>query len=118
MMAGSFARLREEAFDRASRQEYARQYAGLTALERHKKLLHELQSYSQHSGGSGPGGAAAGQPAAHPLSGIRTDGDALREQHRFIRTAEDDAGGSREVQLARRYWDRLFKEYAVADLSL
>ncbi len=36
---------------------------------------------------------------------------------RFIRTADDDAEGGWEVALARRYYAKLFKEYAIADLS-
>jgi hypothetical protein len=108
----SFAALRNEAYDRASRRDYARQFGGLTALERHKKLLHDLQSYQQHSAdAAGSGGAE------HALAHTRTEADALRDRHRFIRTAQDDAGGGWEVQLARRYYGRLFREYAVADLS-
>ncbi len=36
---------------------------------------------------------------------------------RFVRTAEDDSNDSWEVRMARRYYAKLFKEYAVADLS-
>ena len=47
-----------------------------------------------------------------------TDEDALRSAHRFLRTEEDDADDSWEARLAARYYARLFKEYAIADLSL
>lgn len=36
---------------------------------------------------------------------------------RFVRTAEDDSTDSWDVRMARRYYAKLFKEYAVADLS-
>jgi hypothetical protein len=37
---------------------------------------------------------------------------------RFIRTEEDDAAGDAwEVRLARRYYAKLFREYAIVDLS-
>ena len=37
---------------------------------------------------------------------------------RFIRSEEDDAGGDAwEVRLARRYYAKLFREYAIVDLS-
>ena len=37
---------------------------------------------------------------------------------RFIRTEADDAAGNAwEVRLARRYYAKLFREYAIADLS-
>lgn len=52
-------------------------------------------------------------------STVRTERDILEEHHRFLRTEEEDATGqtSEEKELARRYYDKLFKEYAVVDLS-
>ena len=45
----------------------------------------------------------------------RTDADVLREHHRFIR--EDEAPPtSYEQRLAAKYYSKLFKEYAIADL--
>ena len=47
---------------------------------------------------------------------MKSDFDILRENHRFLRDDEaDDA--SWESRLARRYYDRLFKEYVICDLS-
>ena len=48
---------------------------------------------------------------------VSTDQDALRGAHRFLRSPEDEADTSWESRLAKRYYDRLYKEYAVADLS-
>lgn len=36
---------------------------------------------------------------------------------RFVRSEEDDTSDSWEVRMARRYYAKLFKEYAIADLS-
>lgn len=36
---------------------------------------------------------------------------------RFIRSSEDDAEGGWELRLAQIYYSKLFKEYAIADLS-
>ena len=36
---------------------------------------------------------------------------------RFVRSEEDDSNDSWEVRMARRYYAKLFKEYAIADLS-
>ena len=47
----------------------------------------------------------------------RTDADILREAHRFVRTEEDDAAGGYEQRMAKRYYDQLFREYTLADLS-
>ncbi|CAI5999249.1 unnamed protein product [Closterium sp. NIES-64] len=39
-----------------------------------------------------------------------TDLDVLRERYRFIRSEADDAEGTWEQRLAKRYYDKLFKE--------
>lgn len=36
---------------------------------------------------------------------------------RFIREAEDDAPGGWEVEVARKYYKKLFREYCIADLG-
>ena len=36
---------------------------------------------------------------------------------RFIRSEEDDVGNTWEVRLAHKYYAKLFKEYAIVDLS-
>ena len=46
----------------------------------------------------------------------RNDYSVLREQHKFLWEA-DDKVDSWEKKLAKTYYDRLFKEYAIADLS-
>jgi hypothetical protein len=108
----SFNRTRQEVWDRVSRSQYYKDnLAGLNAHERHQQLISAALSYK---GTSDSGLSAA---AGHDLASIRTDEDVLRERHRFLRTAEDDADGSWEVRLARRYYDRLFKEFAIVDLS-
>ena len=54
-------------------------------------------------------------------SNYKSDRDVLHENWQFVRDAEEDAGGSAaltwEQRVAKRYYDRLFKEYALADLS-
>ena len=108
-MAG-FNRTRQEVYDRVSRSQYYRDnLAGLNAHERHQQLISAALSYN------GPPGSNSS--SSHDLASIKTDEDVLRERHRFLRTAEDDAEASWEVRLARRYYDRLFKEFAIVDLS-
>ena len=50
----------------------------------------------------------------------RGDGDALAREHRFVRDDEEDErrGDAWAVRLARRYHEKLYKAYAVFDLSL
>ena len=42
----------------------------------------------------------------------------MRKEHRFLRTAEDDTELTYEKRLAKKYYEKLFKEYAIADLRL
>lgn len=49
----------------------------------------------------------------------KRDIDVIREHHRFLWDDEDDAANqdSWEIRLAKRYYDKLFKEYCIADLT-
>lgn len=77
---------------------------GMNAWDRHKQLMSDYQEYY--------GGQLPSQPVT-----VKTDMDCLIEQHRFIRRPEDEHISSWEAQLARRYYAKLYKEYAVIDLS-
>jgi len=46
----------------------------------------------------------------------RQDIDVIRENHRFL-WDEDDTPESWEAKLAKKYYDKLFKEYCICDLS-
>lgn len=46
-----------------------------------------------------------------------TDYDILKKQHRFVRTAEDNDHRDWEKRMAKKYYDKLFKEYCLADMS-
>lgn len=47
----------------------------------------------------------------------RTDYDVIRDNHQFLWDDEEDETDSWEKQLAKRYYDKLFKEYCICDLS-
>lgn len=47
----------------------------------------------------------------------KTDLDVIRENHRFLWNEEDEADMTWEKRLAKKYYDKLFKEYCIADLS-
>ncbi|GLC41653.1 hypothetical protein PLESTB_000692600 [Pleodorina starrii] len=101
--------VRRAAFGSAQGAQYYRNnLLGMTAAERHKKLVNDYLTY--YARGSDDSSAKESAP-------IRTDADALREHHRFIRSDADDDHGGWEARLAKRYYDRLFKEYAIVDLS-
>ena len=80
--------------------------------ERHRKFLAD---YDRYYGG---GAAAAAERARVVRAPVGTDADVVRTTFRFLRSEEDDAElGAWEARMARRYYDKLFKEYCIADLS-
>ncbi|CAI5480798.1 unnamed protein product [Closterium sp. Yama58-4] len=102
----SFSRLHDKVFSQQHQQQHYRDHLlGLNAFQRHQKFVHD---YVRFYGRSAPSSAA---PA------FKTDLDVLRESYRFIRSDADDAEGTWEQRLAKRYYDKLFKEYCVADMS-
>mmetsp|Transcript_37040 Transcript_37040/g.82340 ORF Transcript_37040/g.82340 Transcript_37040/m.82340 type:complete len:310 (+) Transcript_37040:95-1024(+) len=101
--------LRASAYDVAHRREHYRSYImGMNAHERHIKFVNDYLKFY------GNGGNASGLPSQGP---VQTDLSALQQAHRFIRNEDDDAPNTWDVRLARRYYERLFKEYCIADLS-
>eukprot|EP00727_Mastigamoeba_balamuthi_P013111 m51a1_g8422 putative protein fra10ac1-like (270) ;mRNA; r:326170-327148 len=76
------------------------------AWQRHQKYVRDYVRWY-----GGPSALAA------PSAPGRTDFDVLRDNYRFIRTEDDDDGSSWEKRLAKRYYDKLFREYCIGDLS-
>ncbi|KAJ8748768.1 hypothetical protein K2173_011323 [Erythroxylum novogranatense] len=102
----SFGSLKSAIFEREERkQQYQAQIRGLNAYDRHKKFVNDYVRYYGKE-----------NPTISKLP-IKTDYDTLREGYRFIRTEEDDADTSWEQRLVKRYYDKLFKEYCIADMS-
>lgn len=49
----------------------------------------------------------------------KTDYDVIRENHQFVWDDNSDSSSdSWEKKLARKYFDKLFKEYTISDLTL
>ncbi|XP_074308429.1 uncharacterized protein LOC141643256 [Silene latifolia] len=102
----SFASLKSQVFDREDRkQHYQAHIRGLNAFDRHHKFLNDYVKYY---------GKERSLGEKRPL---KTDQDTLREGYRFIRTEEDEMDTSWEQRLVKRYYDKLFKEYCIADMS-
>jgi len=53
---------------------------------------------------------------ARDTSNDKRDIDVIKEHHRFL-WEESEVDDSWEVQLAKRYYDKLYKEYCIIDLS-
>ncbi|CAN8232036.1 unnamed protein product [Cochlearia groenlandica] len=102
----SSAITRSEIYDREERkQQYQAHIRGLNAYERHNKFLKDyVRFYGKE------------KPVEVKLP-VKTDHDTLKEGYRFIRSEEDDLNPSWEQRLVKRYYDKLFKEYCIADMS-
>ncbi|XP_034564692.1 protein FRA10AC1 [Notolabrus celidotus] len=79
----------------------------LNAFERHKKFVGD---YILYYGGQM-------KDFKRSRTNDKTDLDVLRENHRFLWRDEDEDDMTWEKELAKKYYDKLFKEYCIADLS-
>ncbi|KAM4524422.1 protein FRA10AC1 [Odontesthes bonariensis] len=79
----------------------------LNAFERHKKFVGDYILYY--------GGQMA--DFRRSVAEDKTDLDVLRQNHRFLWKDEDEEDMTWEKELAKKYYDKLFKEYCIADLS-
>jgi len=78
----------------------------LDAYSRHKELINNYFLY--YSGGL--------KELKRNRSNDKTDMDILRENHQFV-WEDSEAANTWEQRLAKKYYEKLFKEYCVADLS-
>ncbi|XP_042510598.1 protein FRA10AC1 isoform X3 [Macadamia integrifolia] len=102
----SFRSLKSAIFESEERkQQYQAHIRGLNAYDRHNKFVKDYVDFY-----------GKGKNTQDKLP-IKTDYDTLREGYRFIRSEEDDMDPSWEQKLVKRYYDKLFKEYCIADMS-
>ena len=98
--------------DAESRRERVKALLRLPPEERHRVFL---EDYDRFYGG---GKDAARARASVLRAPVADDLSVVKSSFRFLRSDEDDdALSAWEARLARRYYDRLFREYCVADLS-
>ncbi|KAG0174241.1 hypothetical protein DFQ30_005283 [Apophysomyces sp. BC1015] len=76
---------------------------GVDAYTRHKKLIRDFKNFYQRS-----------EPKISDTS-YKTEYEILREHHQFIR--DDDSETTWEHRVAKKYYDKLFKEYAICELK-
>ncbi|KFP79334.1 Protein FRA10AC1, partial [Acanthisitta chloris] len=79
----------------------------MDAYQRHKKFVHD---YILYYGGKIEDFRRSGE-------NDKTDQDVIRENHRFLWNEEDEEDMNWEKRLAKKYYDKLYKEYCIADLS-
>ncbi|XP_054718324.1 protein FRA10AC1-like [Uloborus diversus] len=80
-------------------------FLALDAYTRHKKLVNEYVLCYRGSTAK----------LKRDISNYKTDHDIIRENHRFL--WDDEEAYTWGQQLAKKYYDRLFKEYCLCDLS-
>lgn len=79
----------------------------LDAYARHRKFIN---NYMQFYGGQF-------SQFKRDTSKDKRDIDVIRENHQFLWEDEDEQPDSWEKRLAKKYYDKLFKEYCITDLS-
>ncbi|XP_053720734.1 protein FRA10AC1 [Synchiropus splendidus] len=79
----------------------------MNAFERHKKFVGDYILYY--------GGQMS--DFRRSVGNDKNDLDILLENHRFLWRDEDEEDMTWEKELAKKYYDKLFKEYCIADLS-
>lgn len=98
--------LKSSVFDREARKlQYQSHIRGLNAYDRHTKFMNDFVHFYGNAGNS------------ERTFLIKTDHDTIREGFRFIVSEDDDMESTWEKRLVKHYYDKLFKEYCIADMS-
>jgi len=97
----------DSSVDKERRSAFGRFLRGMNAYERHKMFINE---FVIHYGRQ--------NEYLRPLKEPKTDFDILRETYKFIRSEEDNDDSTWEKRIAKKYYDKLFKEYCLADMEL
>ncbi|KAK7110137.1 protein FRA10AC1 homolog [Littorina saxatilis] len=82
-------------------------YLTMDAFDRHRQFVN---SYMVFYGGSM-------KDFKRDTSKDKNDMDVVKENHRFLWDEDDESEENWEKRMAKKYYDKLFKEYCLADLS-
>ncbi|XP_062858696.1 protein FRA10AC1 [Trichomycterus rosablanca] len=97
----------DEEWDREEARNRRHHLISMNAFDRHKKFVND---YILYYGGKR-------EDFRRARTKDRTDLDVVKENHRFLWRDEDEEDMTWEKELAKTYYDKLFKEYCIADLS-
>ncbi|KAG0198835.1 hypothetical protein BGX28_007782 [Mortierella sp. GBA30] len=78
----------------------------MDAWTRHQHLIGSYVKYYQQPGAQ-----------SRQETTVKTELDILHENHRFLRCEKDDQDMTWEQRVAKKYYDKLFKEYALVELK-
>ncbi|KII64642.1 Protein FRA10AC1 [Thelohanellus kitauei] len=81
-------------------------FLSMNVYSRHKKLMDDYMMYY---------GGKFKKPSKI-MQTFKTDRDVIRENFQFVWDEDDDEPTDWNKKLAKRYYDKLFKEYCIADL--
>ncbi|OZJ03900.1 hypothetical protein BZG36_03285 [Bifiguratus adelaidae] len=85
---------------------YGESLGQLNAYDRHKKLINDYYRFY----------AKPDERPGKPPPRGKTEYEILRETHKFVWDEEEEKALSWEQRLAKKYYSKLFKEYAICDL--
>eukprot|EP00112_Aurelia_sp_Birch-Aquarium-sp1_P009026 Seg2012.3 transcript_id=Seg2012.3/GoldUCD/mRNA.D3Y31 product="Protein FRA10AC1-like" protein_id=Seg2012.3/GoldUCD/D3Y31 len=94
-------------FLRQKQQGHVRQFLAMDAFTRHRKLVND---YLRYYGGKI-------EDFQRSSANDKTDHDVIQEHHQFVWEDDEGSGSSWGKSLAKKYYDKLFKEYCISDLS-
>ncbi|XP_075697135.1 protein FRA10AC1 homolog isoform X2 [Rhinoderma darwinii] len=97
----------EQEWDREEARNQRFHLISMDAFARHQKFVNDYILYY--------GGKL--QDFQLPKGNRKTDLDVIQENHRFLWQEEDEEDMTWEKRIAKKYYDKLFKEYCIADLS-
>lgn len=98
-----------DSYDREQQRLDFAKFKSLNAYDRHRLLIHD---YIKYYGGKIEDFASEKK--------VKTDFDVIQENHRFVWDNNDDSDVNSKTwgqKLAKKYYDKLFKEYCISDLS-
>ncbi|RUS24661.1 folate-sensitive fragile site protein Fra10Ac1-domain-containing protein [Jimgerdemannia flammicorona] len=88
-----------------SKRIFRNEFNGSDAYTRHKKLINDYFLFYPP------------KPSERTVAG-KTELDVLKENHEFIRNPDEDGSSvTWEQRVAKKYYDKLFKEYAICELK-
>ncbi|XP_033881797.3 protein FRA10AC1-like isoform X2 [Acipenser ruthenus] len=99
--------LAAQEWDREEARNRRHHLISMNAYDRHKKFVSD---YILFYGGKE-------EDFKRSIEKDKTDVDVIKENHRFLWREEDEDDMTWEQNLAKKYYDKLFKEYCIADLG-
>ncbi|KAF9546707.1 hypothetical protein EC957_009467 [Mortierella hygrophila] len=85
---------------------YRQGLGGMDAWTRHQHFIENYVKFYNND-----------KPSSTREPGPITERDILHENHRFLRSESDDQDLTWEKRIAKKYYDKLFKEYALVELK-